>query len=184
MKKEKQNTLTIILFGIYLLLLVGIILFKLPFQMGKLGGMRVVNLIPFHGSFDDNGVFLLSEVINNILLFIPLGFYIGIIKNELPFEKKFIPVIGLTLVFEIIQFIFGIGITDITDIIDNTIGGIAGIGMGVLLFKIFKNRTVQIVNILALIITVCVVIRFAHLFYLSHFVMRRLPDIRVPRNIP
>jgi len=175
MKSEKRNTLTIALFVVYILLLIGIVLFKLPFYSPVISdGIRVINLIPFQGSFDENGTLILREIIQNILLFIPLGIYICMLKSKWPFMKKVLPIIGLTLSFEIIQFVFAMGRTDITDVLDNTLGGVIGIGIYTLLFKIFKNRTVKVVNILALVVTVCVVVRFAHLFYLSHFVMRRL----------
>ncbi|GGD58798.1 VanZ family protein [Paenibacillus nasutitermitis] len=175
MKPEKRNTLTIALFVVYILLQVGIILFKLPFYSEKLSdGIRVINLIPFQESFDENGVLILREIIDNILLFIPLGIYICMLKNEWPFMKKVLPIFSLTLVFEVIQFIFAIGRSDITDVLGNTLGGVIGIGIYALLFRIFKNRTFRIINILALVVTICVVARFAHLFYLSHFVMKRL----------
>ncbi|KHL96824.1 teicoplanin resistance protein VanZ [Paenibacillus sp. IHB B 3415] len=175
MKLQKQNTLTITLFIVYILLLTGIILFKLPFYSDKISnGIRVISLIPLQGSFDENGCILLDEIIYNILLFIPLGIYIRMLKSEWPFRKKVLPVIALTLSFEVIQFIFAMGITDVTDILGNTLGGIIGIGMGAILFKILKNRTVKIMNIFVLAVTVCVVLRFVQLFYLSHFVMRTL----------
>lgn len=175
MKSEKQNTLTIVLLVVYILLLTGIIIFKLPFYSEKLSdGIRVINLIPFQGSFDENGAMILREIIYNILLFIPLGIYICMLKSQWPFIKKVLPVIGLSLTFEVIQFIFAIGRSDITDVLGNTLGGIIGIGIYALLFKIFKSRTVKAVNILALAVTVCVVLRFTYLFYLSHFVMRGL----------
>lgn len=175
MKSEKRNTLTIILFVVYMLLLTGVILFKLPFYSGELSdGIRVINMIPFRGSFDENGIILLREIIYNILLFIPLGIYICMLKDEWSFIKKALAVIGLSLSFEVIQFIFALGRTDVTDILGNTLGGILGIGISALLFKIFKSRTAKSINVLALVVTVCVVLRFAHLFYLSHFVMRQL----------
>lgn len=174
MKSEKRNMLTIVLFTVYMLLLTGIILFKLPFYSEKISdGIRVINLIPLQGSFDENGVILLREIIYNILLFIPFGVYVCILKSEWPFIKKVLPVIGLSLTFEVIQFIFAMGRTDVTDVLGNTLGGIIGIDIYALLFKIFKSRTVKIINILALLLTVCVVLRFAYLFFLSHFVMGR-----------
>ncbi len=173
MKQKKQNTLTIALFAVYLLVLTGIILFKLPFYSDKTDMTRAINLIPLMGSFDENGVLVLREIAYNILLFIPFGVYICMIKSEWLFKKKVFSIIGLTLVFEVIQFIFALGRSDITDVLDNTLGGIIGIGIYALLFRIFKNRTVKFVNILALSLTVCVVSRFAYLFYLSHFVMGR-----------
>lgn len=176
MKPEKRNTLTIILFIVYILLLIGVILFKLPFYSEKLSdGIRVINLIPFQGSFDENGVILLRDILQNILIFIPLGIYIYMIEYEWPFMKKVFPIIGLSLSLELIQFIFAIGRTDVTDLLDNTLGGIIGIGLSAILFKIFKNRTVKIVNMLTFVFTVCVVLRFGYLFYLCHFVMRHSP---------
>lgn len=176
MKSKKRNTLTIVLFAIYILVLIGIILFKLPFYSEFLSdGIRVINLIPFQGSFDYNGVFNSREVIDNILLFIPLGVYIGMLKSEWSFVRKILPAIGLSLLFEVIQYIFAMGRTDVTDILGNTLGGIIGIGIYALLFKVFKSRTIKIVNILALTLTVCEVLRFGHLFFLSHFYMGRPP---------
>jgi glycopeptide antibiotics resistance protein len=172
MEMEKQNTLTVVLFVVYILLLTGIIIFKLPFYSPELSdGVRIINLIPVQGSFDENGVILLREIIYNILIFIPLGVYVCMLKREWPFMKKIFPVISLTLAFEITQFIFAVGRSDITDILGNTLGGIAGIGIYALLFRIFKNKAAKTVNILALALTVCAVSRFASLFYFSHFIM-------------
>jgi hypothetical protein len=57
MELKKQNTITAILCLVYLLLLTGIILFKLPFYSPEISdGIRVINLIPLQGSFDENGV--------------------------------------------------------------------------------------------------------------------------------
>ncbi len=177
MKSKKRNTLTIVLLAVYILVLTGIILFKLPFYSEILSdGIRVINLIPFQGSFDYNGVFNSREIIDNILLFTPLGVYIGMLKSGWSFVRKVLPVLGLSLLFEVIQYIFAMGRTDITDILGNTLGGIIGIGIYALLFKIFKSRTVKIVNVLALALTVCVVLRFAYLFFLSHFIMGRPPS--------
>jgi glycopeptide antibiotics resistance protein len=95
-------------------------------------------------------------------------------KSKLSFAKMLTMIIGLSLSFEVLQFIFALGRTDITDVIDNTLGGVIGIGIYTVLSKVLKGKTNKVVNILALTATVCVVIRFAHLFYLSHFVMRSL----------
>lgn len=168
MKQGKRNTLTIVLLVIYLLVLTGIILFKLPFRYDEADRIREINLIPLMGSFDDNGVIRLSEIVGNILVFIPLGIYICMLKSKWPFVKKVLPIIGLTLAFEIIQYIFSIGRTDITDILGNTLGGITGIGIYALLFRIFKNRTIKVVNIFALASTICALLFFAFLFFISH----------------
>ena len=56
------------------------------------------------------------------------------------------------------QFILAIGATDITDLIGNTFGGILGIGVFYLFSKVFKNKTNNIFNILALIATILLIV--------------------------
>jgi len=80
LKSEKQNTLTLLLFVIYLLALTWLILFKLQFSIPERDQGRIINLIPLLGSFDDNGVIRFSEIRVNILAFIPLGVYICMLK--------------------------------------------------------------------------------------------------------
>jgi glycopeptide antibiotics resistance protein len=142
MKQEKRSTLTIILFVLYILGLTGIILFKLPFYSEKSGRIREINLIPLLGSFDDNGLIQLGEIMGNVVIFIPLGIFVSMIKSTWSFVEKILPIIDLTLVFEIVQFAFAMGRTDITDVLANTLGGIIGVGLYALVFKyvVFKRR--------------------------------------------
>ena len=157
---------------VYIVLLTGIILFKLPFYSAEFSdGIRVINLIPFQGSFDGNGVLYLREIINNILLFIPMGIYIHMFKSEWSFIKKLLVILGVSLLFEVIQFTFALGVADITDIIDNTVGGLIGLVIGVVFFKVVKNKSVMILNLFALAATSIATARFVYIFYLSYFVM-------------
>ena len=50
---------------------------------------------------------------------------------------------------EVLQFILAIGATDITDLIANTIGGVIGVGIFYLFNKIFKNKAINILTLLA-----------------------------------
>ena len=102
-----------------------------------------------------------------------MGLYIYLLKREWPLVKKIFVITGSSLLLETIQFIFALGRTDVTDLLTNTLGGVIGLGICALLFGIFKSRTVKIVKVIALTATICVVLRFGYLFYLSHFVMMR-----------
>lgn len=176
MRLEKRKIPVYILFVVYMLLLISIILFKLPFYSGELSdGIRVVNLLPLQGSFDENGIIVWREILDNILIFVPFGIYVCMLKSEWSFQKKVLTVIGLTISFEVLQFVFALGRTDVTDIFSNSLGGVIGIAVYSLMFRVFKTKTNKIVTVIALIVTVCAVARFTQLFYLSHFVMRRLP---------
>ncbi|HWQ42364.1 MAG TPA: VanZ family protein [Desulfosporosinus sp.] len=167
LKSEKRNTLTLVLFVIYLLALTWLILFKLQFSIPVIKEGRIINLIPLLGSYGDNGVIRFAEIRVNILAFVPLGIYICMLKAEWPIGKRVLAIVGLTSVFEIIQFIFAIGRADITDVLSNTLGGIIGIGMYALLSKVLKGRTNKVINVLAAVFTILALLIVA-LLLISH----------------
>jgi len=156
LKSEKRNTFTLVLFVLYLLILTWTVLFKLRFTISVMDEGRIINLIPLAGSFD-NGIIVFSEIKENILLFIPLGIYICMVKSKWSFARKLVVIISSSLAFEIVQFAFAIGRADITDVLTNTLGGIIGVGIYALLLKLLKGKTDIIINIL---VTVFIVILF------------------------
>ena len=107
--------------GIYLIFLCWLVLFKCAISIEDIPHFRGVNLIPFYYN-NENSVHL-KEVVYNIVVFIPAGFYFTALFGK---DKKltgvFITAI-LSLLFEITQWIFSIGASDITDLITNTLGG-------------------------------------------------------------
>lgn len=142
---------------IYLFVLTWIILFKMNFSFQELPNLRDINLIPFAGSAIVNNQIFFSEIINNVLIFIPFGVYISMLKPDWTFLKKVAPIAGVSLLFEVLQFIFAIGGTDITDFIGNTLGGIIGIGLYLVLRRLFKTNINKVLNVLASIGTACVI---------------------------
>ena len=157
MKNNKQRNLTRILFAVYFLILVWILLFKMSFSLDELYKNRSINLIPFMGSVIVNGRIYINEIIDNILVFIPLGIYICMLKEDWSILRKISVGFFISLGIEVLQFILAIGATDITDLIGNTLGGIIGIGVFYLFSKLFKNKTNKIINTLALIATILLV---------------------------
>lgn len=154
MKNKKQYNLTMILFTIYFFLLIWILLFKMSFSFDELYGRRSINIIPFLGTAMVNGKLHTSEIINNILIFIPVGIYTCMLKQDWSITKKISVAFFISLAVEVLQFVLAIGATDITDLIGNTIGGVIGIGVFYLFTRLFKNKTINILNILASISTV------------------------------
>jgi glycopeptide antibiotics resistance protein len=157
--ETRLNKLTFALFVIYLIALTWIILFKMHFNIASLSNvnLRRINLIPFAGSLIVNGRVGISEIILNVIIFIPFGIYISILGNKWGIIKKIIPVFAVSLIYETLQYIFSIGMSDITDLLGNTLGGVIGIGLFSGASKIFKEKTIKIFNILALIGTVSAV---------------------------
>jgi len=154
-----------ILLGFYLTTLLWLILFKFSFDIIAViehHQTRILNLIPFTGLSGSN----VREMIENVVVFIPLGLLFAINGKHIGFWRK-LGIIGvISLTVEIVQFIFGIGITDITDIITNTAGGLIGLG----LYKLCSNHMDEkILNrcIAGIIVAVVAAILFLRLFILK-----------------
>ena len=147
--KSKRFTLGLLIF--YLLALTWIIIFKLQFSFENLPHIKSINLIPFGQSVVVNGKMDFGEIIQNALAFIPYGLYIHVLWEEKSLSKQFIPIICTSLIFEIVQFIFAIGASDITDIISNSSGGIAGITIAVSISKASRKGWIKFINIISLI---------------------------------
>lgn len=151
-KTTKQKTMSVVICGIYIFLLIWLILFKFSTNIANLDHIRNINLIPFKGSLIVNGRINIEEIIYNILVFVPLGVYVNIFYNKWSLGKKILVPFVLSVLFESIQFIFAIGASDITDIIGNTLGGIIGILLYVLFKKLFKSKCITVINVVGLII--------------------------------
>ncbi|PET38061.1 hypothetical protein CN514_24260, partial [Bacillus sp. AFS001701] len=80
--------------------------------------------------------------------FIPFGIYISMLKPNWSFLKKIAVIAGVSLVFEVLQFIFAIGASDITDFLGNTLGGIIGIGVYIVFCRLFSTKANKILNVL------------------------------------
>lgn len=141
---KKRNKIiyyiTIALFVMYVLFLVWIILFKLELSLSGLGTIRAYNLIPFHYEDGHNVRFHFSEVINNILIFIPVGVYLSLLLKKISHCIKIVFIFGISLALECSQFILSVGRFNITDLITNTIGGLFGIGFYLIGCTLFFDK--------------------------------------------
>jgi glycopeptide antibiotics resistance protein len=160
MKDDKTNQLTKLLLLIYLIALVWILLFKLGVHFSYMGNSRSINLIPIHEPLFLNGKLDLGELIMNVVIFIPLGIYTGVLFKRWIAGKKLFLFFIISLIIEGLQYIFAIGAFDITDIINNTLGGIIGLMMYTGIEKVFKNsdKAQRLINILATIGTISMIL--------------------------
>ena len=136
---------------IYLVGLTWVVVFKTQLSFSSLPEMRSINLIPFAESVFVNGKIDYTEVIQNALIFIPFGIFISALWDKKPFIIKMFPIILTSFLFETIQYVFGIGASDITDIIANSFGGVIGIAISFAFSKIFKEDWKKIINRFCLI---------------------------------
>lgn len=167
MQSKKQHNITMILSTIYFLILIWILLFKMNLSIKDIYKSRSINLIPFGQSVIVNGKIYINEIIGNIFVFIPIGIYTCMLGTNWSFIKKIAPSFIISLAIEGLQFVFALGTTDVTDLLGNTLGGIVGIGIFLLLSKVLKNKTVKVLNILALIATIGLIILLSMLIILN-----------------
>lgn len=159
------NKLTTSLLIIYSAVLFWIIVLKLNISFSYKGTQNV-NLIPFREPLLYNGRIDYNEIFLNILIFVPLGLYVGILFKKLSIVRKIFSFFMVSLFCEVCQFILRIGAFDITDIINNTLGGI----IGLLFFKVLEkafNSPVKAQKLINIIATICTIIIVSTLLYLK-----------------
>lgn len=140
-KDQKATILVSLLFAVYLALLVWIILFKLQFSLGELDTVRSVNWIPFayDPTMGETHIHI-SEVVQNLLIFAPLGIYLCMFPSEPKNATKWLIALGLSGALEVAQYVLAIGRSDITDLIVNTGGSMLGVGIYYGIAKLVPNR--------------------------------------------
>lgn len=129
-----------VLFLIYLALLVWIILFKLQFSIHDLDTVRSINLIPFYYDKDVGTAFHLKEVLENLLLFVPMGIYLQMLLSKWRFHGKLIIIAGTSLLLEMVQYVLAIGRSDITGLLTNTAGGFLGLALYCIVAGLLRKR--------------------------------------------
>lgn len=135
-RKDLSKEIVTISFVLYLLLLTWIIVFKVRIDISSLKYIRSINFIPFKSNGSINGM---KETIINLLLFIPLGMYLQFFSKKQKY-MSITMVILISFIFEILQYVFHIGVSDITDIIMNTLGGIIGMLLMFILYKLLNKK--------------------------------------------
>lgn len=140
---NRDRIKTVLLYGIftcYIILLIKILLLSRVSSLASLDLFESpTNLIPFHSilaSISKSHVslrsFAMGNVIGNILIFIPMGIYLSLFKKDKRLLGNLIILVLISTIVELIQWILGIGVLDIDDVILNSIGG----WLGILIYKI------------------------------------------------
>ena len=153
-ENNRSKMISYIVFGAYLFLLTWLVLFKFAFTIEEIPHLRQLNLIPFHYETSVAYITHMKEVIYNILIFVPAGVYFTAFLDKRKWWLGIGASFFVSLTFETVQWIFSIGVSDITDLITNTTGVLVGVGLYYLLKKIFKEKTNKIILALAAIVTI------------------------------
>ncbi len=156
---NKSNRLTTALFVVYLIALFWVIVLKLSVSFSYMG-KRSINLVPYNEPLILNGKVDFGEMILNVLIFVPLGVYAGILFRRWSVVKIILLSFFISLLCEAFQFILAVGAFDITDIINNTLGGIIGLVIYKGIEKAFHSsvKAQKVINIIALTGTILMMV--------------------------
>lgn len=146
----KNKKLIKILFYIYIAFLILFVVLKFDGSFERIislhnsiienekDGLRNINLIPFRSISpylrNITEPYAFKNIAANILVFIPLGFFVSN-KNSKNVFKTLVICLSVILSIECIQLLFKIGFFDVDDIILNFIGSLIGMGINKILIK-------------------------------------------------
>lgn len=112
-------------FAVYAALLVWVILWKLELPTLEGHGLRHLKLVPFVATASEDrstGI----EVLANFALFVPFGAMLGLLAPNWGVWRSCALIAAASAGLEALQFVLDIGVTDVTDVLVNTAGGLAG----------------------------------------------------------
>jgi glycopeptide antibiotics resistance protein len=178
---RREHVLLVVLFVVYLVLLAWIVVWKLEVPyVGKAALLpHPFKLVPFVRTAEA-GPSAPLEVAVNVLLFVPFGLYLGLLAPRWKWWMATGVFIGASLVFEITQHLLSVGSFDITDIIVNTAGGVAGFGVLALIRRRLGARTGPVMT-RALAIGAAVVLVAVVIFVASPLQYHAQRDVVVQR---
>lgn len=152
---KKQRGIIITNLVVYLLILVWVVLLHATFETLNSAfdpDFRGINLYLYF-----NGI----ESMLNVLIFVPLGLYFGVLFAENSIARKVGMVVATSLLFEITQYVLAVGTTDVMDLINNTIGGGLGLAICFAARKVLKerfNRAALTASVLCTLVVVAIML--------------------------
>jgi glycopeptide antibiotics resistance protein len=134
---DKKNFFIILLFIAYVCIFIyGVFLLHSEKGISSENIYKLFNFIPFKKTYADliyiieNGPFarsnLAKNIFGNILLFMPLPFFLRMIFNIHKIAYMLLIGFVLSLWVETMQYIFVLGVSDIDDILLNVLGAFVG----------------------------------------------------------
>lgn len=135
---NKKNFFVILLFMMYVFTFIyGVFLLYSQKGISSENIDKLFNIVPLRNTYNDfiyiieNGPLVKSNlaknIFGNILLFIPLPFFLRVIFSIHKKTHMVLIILVLSLWVEIMQYIFVLGVSDIDDVLLNVFGGFVGV---------------------------------------------------------
>jgi len=152
--------------AVYLLFLLWLVLFKFSLHIFETfdSQTRGLSLIPFVEMTQKSW----RDIFYNFVSFIPFGLLIGVNVKRATFRRKLAYIFLFSLTVEVTQYICAIGITDTTDLVTNTTGGLLGLALYSLSAmhlnskKVDRWATVAVGTLVSLLFIFILTLQFSH----------------------
>ena len=143
MNTEKRKNIFRLIFGVYILGVLSITFVVRETMALRLPNSRGVALEPFREYqamiAEPNHFYWFMQIFLNILLFVPFGFLLPLVKERgHSIWKVTIAGFAFSCAIELMQFITERGFTEIDDIINNSIGAFVGYLMYIVISSFFR----------------------------------------------
>ena len=163
------------LFALYAALLVWTVVWKLEPPYIGAGEPRAIKLVPFVQT-REAGASAPLEVLANLMLFMPFGAYLGLLRPR-RWASSLAIATAASLAMESAQYLLVVGMPDVTDVLVNATGGAIGLMLVSLVRLVLRGRAVAVLTGTAVAATVVALLATgAYLVSPLHF---RQADVRV-----
>ena len=179
--RGRSRGLLVALFLAYLVMLAWLVLWKLDIPYVGSISTGSIKLVPFLPSAGAGGSAPL-EVAANVLLFVPFGVYLGLLVPAWQWPKSVGAIAATSMFLEATQLILGVGVADVSDVIANAAGGLAGLGVLALARRRLSERTTAAVTWLSAVGTVLALIAVG-VFVMAPHRYRPIRDVG-PLDLP
>lgn len=136
---KKQISVSAIWAALISYLYMVLVLTVLSRQPGSESAMRLIPFWSWREAF--NNKYILYEIIDNIILFIPIGLLLSVLLHERRVFRSIMFAFLYTLILELLQYIFEVGLFEFDDIIAAMIGTFIGLQIVNVFGIVLKKRT-------------------------------------------
>lgn len=134
----------LVCFVLWMLVMVWAVLWKIetPWTAARLRDLKLVPLV----ATAEAGASAPIEVVENVLLFVPVGLFLGMLAPRWPWWRAGLVAAGTSIALESAQYVLATGASDVTDVLGNTAGALLGLGLLALARRRLGERTGRVLT--------------------------------------
>ena len=154
-QSRRRRLALILALAVYVALLSWVVLWKLEVPwIGAAAALdRPIKLVPFLPR-GDAGASAPAELLINLVLFVPLGLFIGALAPRWSWWRAGLAALGVSLLLEVVQHLISTGSFDTTDLLVNTAGALLGWLIFIAVRRSARERTSVVMTYVCVILSI------------------------------